>query len=270
MEYGHWECEFEFVVDDYFGFIYRVTDLTNDMEYLGRKQFHSHLRKKVKGRKNRKKVVKECKWREYTTSSRMINELIAEHGLPRFKFEIIELCETKGQLSYREVELQWAEEVLSATLPNGDRKYYNGQIGAIKFRCDRHTLAARAKMKGNTNATGCKRSLAFKQKCSNRMKGTTQSESTKKKLSNFNKETEASQETKDKIGAAHKGKTTSTKTKDKMREAALKRNSTGPIQCEIDGVVYNSVKSASETLGISTGVCTRRLKSSKYPDYIVK
>ena len=134
MDFGHWHCEFDFEVDDYFGFIYRVTDLTNDMEYLGRKQFHSHTRKKVKGRKNRKRVIKECKWREYSTSSRMINELIIEHGMDRFKFEIIELCKTKGDLSYREAQLQWAEAVLEAKLPDGTRKYYNGQIGAIKWR----------------------------------------------------------------------------------------------------------------------------------------
>lgn len=134
---GHWHCDLTFEVDDYFGFIYRVTDLRNDMEYIGRKQFHRHTRKKIKNRKNRKKVVKEDKWRDYTTSSKRINEEIDEHGMSNFKFEIIELCKTKGELSYREAEIQWEEKVLSATLPNGNRKYYNGQIGAIKFRLNK-------------------------------------------------------------------------------------------------------------------------------------
>lgn len=134
MDYGHWHCELEFEVDDYFGFVYRVTDLHNNMEYIGRKQFHSHTRKVIKGRKNRKRVIKEGKWREYTTSSKKINELIEEHGMDRFKFEIIELCKTKGDLSYREAQLQWEELVLEAKLPDGSRKYYNGQIGAIKWR----------------------------------------------------------------------------------------------------------------------------------------
>jgi hypothetical protein len=134
MDYGHWHCDLDFEVDDYFGFVYRVTDLVNNKQYLGRKQFHHHTRKKVKGRKNRKRVIKEGKWREYTTSSRQINDLIAEHGLDRFKFEIIELCKTKGELSYREAQLQWEEKVLEATFEDGTPKYYNGQIGAIKFR----------------------------------------------------------------------------------------------------------------------------------------
>lgn len=41
---------------------------------------------------------------------------------------------TRGELTYREVELQWQEDVLSRdTLANGERKWYNEAIGAIKF-----------------------------------------------------------------------------------------------------------------------------------------
>jgi len=134
MDLGHWQFTEEFDITEWYGFVYRVTDLVTTMEYIGRKQFFNVTRKIVKGRKNRKRVIKEGKWREYTTSSRQINELIVKHGKDRFKFEIIELCKTKGDLSFREVEIQWEEKVLTATLPDGTRKYYNGQIGAIKFR----------------------------------------------------------------------------------------------------------------------------------------
>ena len=135
MDYGHWHCDLdEFEVDEHFGFIYRVTDLVNGRQYIGRKQFHNHTRKKIKGRKNRKRVIKEDKWRAYTTSSRQINELITEHGMDRFKFEILELCKTRGELTYREAQLQWEEKVLEATLEDGTPAYYNGQIGAVKFK----------------------------------------------------------------------------------------------------------------------------------------
>lgn len=41
---------------------------------------------------------------------------------------------TRGELTYREVELQWNNDVLSRdTLPNGERTWYNEAIGAIKF-----------------------------------------------------------------------------------------------------------------------------------------
>ena len=133
-ELGHWETTLEFDPDDWFGFIYRVTNLQNNMEYIGRKRLHRILKKRVKGRKNKKTVIKESDWQTYTTSSTVINEMIEEFGIKLFKFEIIELCATNGQLSFREVELQWEEKVLTATFEDGSRKYYNGQIGAIKFR----------------------------------------------------------------------------------------------------------------------------------------
>ncbi len=133
-ELGHWETKLDFDPDEWFGFIYRVTNVKNGMEYLGKKQLHRHTRKKVKGRKNKKKVIKEGDWKTYTTSSNTINEMIEEFGMDLFKFEIIELCMTKGELTFREAELQWEEKVLTATMDDGSRKYYNGMIGAIKFR----------------------------------------------------------------------------------------------------------------------------------------
>jgi len=42
--------------------------------------------------------------------------LIIEFGKPLFKFEIIELCMTRGLLSFREVEIQWEEKVLTAVM----------------------------------------------------------------------------------------------------------------------------------------------------------
>lgn len=142
MDLGHWIFadsvqEENFNADDWFGFIYRVTNLTNGMEYIGKKQFQTHTRKIVKGRKNRKRVSKESNWKEYMTSSTHVHEAIENEGKDNFKFEIIELCKTKGDLTYREVELQWEEKVLETMLPNGDFKYYNKAIGNVKFRHSR-------------------------------------------------------------------------------------------------------------------------------------
>jgi len=144
MDIGHWTAPFEFDPEDWYGFIYRITNTQNGMQYIGRKQFRNTQRKKVKGRKNRKKIIKESNWREYTSSSRQINELIKKFGKEIFKFEIIELCKTKGELTYREAEIQWEEKVLSATLPDGSPKYYNGNIGAVKFRLNKQQLNERS------------------------------------------------------------------------------------------------------------------------------
>lgn len=134
IDYGHWLTRpMDFDPDKWFGFIYRITNNTNGKEYIGKKQFHSYTRKKIKGRKNRKKIVKLSKWYEYTGSSKKVNTDIEALGIENFSFQIESLHKSRGSLYYREVEVQVKENVLKEKLDNGNRKYYNGHIGAIKF-----------------------------------------------------------------------------------------------------------------------------------------
>jgi len=133
MDLGHWEFPHEFNVEDWFGFIYRITELNTGREYVGKKQFHSNLTKAVKGRKNRKHFKKESTWRKYTSSSIELNKSIELYGKDNYKFLIVSLHKTKGSLHYREVEIQVTEDVLRTRLPSGIRKYYNGNISAVKF-----------------------------------------------------------------------------------------------------------------------------------------
>ena len=61
---GHWtNLPDDFDPDEWFGFVYLITHKESGIKYIGKKQIHSYTRKKVKGRKNRKRVVKEAKWR---------------------------------------------------------------------------------------------------------------------------------------------------------------------------------------------------------------
>lgn len=135
MEKGHWHSTFDFEPDEWFGFVYRIINLENGRMYLGKKQLFSTTRRKVVGRKNRKKVVKETKWGDYTSSSNHIQEAIKEHGKDKFLFIIESLHETKASLVYRETELQIIEDVLRKRLPDGETPmYYNRQIlGNVKF-----------------------------------------------------------------------------------------------------------------------------------------
>lgn len=130
---GHWEYPNEIDPDQWFGFIYRIVHKSTGKNYIGKKQFHSYTRKKIKGRKNRKRIVKESKWREYTGSSKALNTDIEEFGMDQFIFTIESLHETRGSLFYAEVVKQVTENVLRETLDNGDRMYYNGHIGSTKF-----------------------------------------------------------------------------------------------------------------------------------------
>jgi hypothetical protein len=63
-----------------------------------------------------------------------LNDDIKLHGIDAFTFVIYEWITGRGLLTYRECQDQWAEEVLSKELNEfGERKFYNGNIGAVKF-----------------------------------------------------------------------------------------------------------------------------------------
>ena len=129
MDLGHWNSLIEdFNPGEWFGFVYRITNNTTDMSYIGRKQFFSYTRKKIKGRKNRKRIVRESNWREYTGSCDQLNEDIKSLGIGNFTFTILKLCKTKGDLDYHETWYQMNENVLHSTFPDGSRKYYNNNI----------------------------------------------------------------------------------------------------------------------------------------------
>lgn len=131
---GHWEHPIDFVADEWVGFIYRIINNSNGMEYIGKKQFHNTLRRKVKGRKNRKVTIKESNWKSYTSSSVYLNDAIEEIGKENFTFMIESLHKSKSSLHYREVEVQIDEDVLRTKLnESGEKKYYNRAIGNIKF-----------------------------------------------------------------------------------------------------------------------------------------
>lgn len=133
MDLGHWEFPYEFDITEWFGFIYRIVELNTGREYLGKKQFFSNRTKAVKGRKNKKHYKIESDWKKYTSSSVELNKSIELYGKENYKFHIISLHKTKGSLHYREVEMQITEDVLRTRLPSGTRKYYNGNISAVKF-----------------------------------------------------------------------------------------------------------------------------------------
>ena len=133
MENGHWEFPLEFDSEDWFGFIYRITELSTGRMYLGKKQFHRHLTKAVPGKKNRKHFTKPSDWKKYTGSSVELNKAIELNGKENYKFEIMSLHQMKGSLHYAEIEILVMENALRARFDNGLRKYYNGQISAVKF-----------------------------------------------------------------------------------------------------------------------------------------
>lgn len=134
MDIGHWEFFEEFNTNDWFGFVYRIIELSTGREYIGKKQFHQHLRKAVKGRKNKIRITKDSDWKVYTSSSTELNEAIQRNGKQNYKFIIESLHKTKGSLVFNEVKAQITEDVLRIKLDDGvTPKYFNKQIAGIKF-----------------------------------------------------------------------------------------------------------------------------------------
>ena len=133
MDMGHWQYPGEFDPQHWFGFIYRVINTVTGQHYIGKKQFQSTRRKVVKNRKARKIVKSDSGWRQYTSSSTHLNDAIQVQGHDQFVFLIERLCKSKASLHYSEVEYQINEDVLRATLPNGDKKYLNKMIANMRF-----------------------------------------------------------------------------------------------------------------------------------------
>jgi hypothetical protein len=115
------------MVGDYYGFVYRITNLINNYTYIGRKYFKTVRKlKPLIGRKNKRHKIKETDWKDYWGSSKNLSKDIDKYGKENFKREIICLCETRGQTNYMEAKIQFDEDVLL------NEKNYNGII-AIKI-----------------------------------------------------------------------------------------------------------------------------------------
>lgn len=115
-------------ISDYFGFVYQITNLTNNRKYIGRKYFFTSRRKKGKKRR----IRQESNWKEYYGSSAKLLTDVETLGKQSFKREIISFHKTKGEVNYAEVKIQFQYEVLEKML--GDqREYYNENIANRYF-----------------------------------------------------------------------------------------------------------------------------------------
>lgn len=111
-------------IEEYIGFVYLITDLTNDKKYIGKKNFWATRRlPPLKGKTRRRVTRKESDWKDYFGSSEQVKLLVEESGAKRFKREIIRLCKSKGEMSYYEAKEQFDREVLFSD------EYYNEFIG---------------------------------------------------------------------------------------------------------------------------------------------
>ena len=109
---------------DNFGFVYRITNLTNQRLYLGRKVFW--FRRKPPGGK--RKVKKESDWKKYYGSCDELKADVKALGKENFRREIISLHKTLGKTNFAETEALFKYKVLTEKMEDGSPLYYNSQI----------------------------------------------------------------------------------------------------------------------------------------------
>lgn len=111
-------------VEDWFGFIYRIERINalpgERRFYIGKKQFFSNTKVKVKNKTRCKRVSKPSDWKRYYGSSNELKAAIALHGKENFKREILELTTCKWESAYLELIWQLKENVIVR------EDYYNG------------------------------------------------------------------------------------------------------------------------------------------------
>ena len=115
--------------EDCVGFVYIITNLTNNRKYIGKKlaKFSKTTYKTVKlknGTKKKKKIRSKINsdWQEYYGSNLELNKDIEFFGKENFTREILHYCKSKSETSYVEAREQFDRKVLES------QEYYNGQI----------------------------------------------------------------------------------------------------------------------------------------------
>jgi hypothetical protein len=105
------------------GFVYIITNLTNQKKYIGKKHFWT----RQKDRKTGRRKTLESDWKNYFGSCDELNEDVKTLGKEHFLREILYLCPHKKSMSYYETYEQFNRNVLLS------EDYYNTNIGGTFY-----------------------------------------------------------------------------------------------------------------------------------------
>lgn len=120
------------LANEYYGFIYLITNLKTGQKYIGRKFFTKAGTYQKKGKK--RKIRKESDWKDYWSSCEELIADVAKYGQKNFTREIVRLCKGLGECKYQETQAQFlsSTSVLTEKLPSGLPAYYNANI-CVKY-----------------------------------------------------------------------------------------------------------------------------------------
>ena len=120
------------LIGDNYGFVYNISNITNNRQYIGRKYFWKFRTPKGKKRK----VKSESDWRNYYGSCPELKEDIERLGRQNFSRTILSLHKTPGKTNFEETRQLFIHGVLTESLDSGGPAYYNSNILSRYFRKD--------------------------------------------------------------------------------------------------------------------------------------
>ena len=120
MKWKYWDT---INPEDNFGFVYKITNLTDGKFYIGKKVFWNNKKHKLTkkqlaeqsgpGRKPTYEVIRtESDWKTYWGSNKQLLADIKALGEDHFECLILHVCKTKKQLTYYEMHYQCKFECL--------------------------------------------------------------------------------------------------------------------------------------------------------------
>ena len=121
-------------INDFFGFVYRITNLQTGKQYIGRKYFTQ--RRKPRSGNGKRRVTSESDWKRYYGSSKELKDDVTKYGRNVFKREIISLHTTLGQVNYEETRQLFINNVLTEVAEDGTPAFYNSNILGRYMRKD--------------------------------------------------------------------------------------------------------------------------------------
>lgn len=121
---------FEEVNKEMEGFVYLITNLTNNKKYIGKKNFWERRKDPKTGRRK----TKVSDWLKYYGSCDELKEDVKILGPENFKREILYLCPHKKSMSYYETLEQFKRNVLLR------EDYYNTNISGNFYSSEKERI----------------------------------------------------------------------------------------------------------------------------------
>jgi hypothetical protein len=118
-----WKYWDTFNPDEWFGFIYKITNLESGRFYIGKKVFKYNKKHKLtktqlseqtgRGRRSTHETIQvESDWKTYWGSNKELQADVKTLGKDKFECLILKLCKTKKQLTYWEIHHQCVNECI--------------------------------------------------------------------------------------------------------------------------------------------------------------